>query len=55
MTTSDVRADADQILLLERAGLDRSGKGDPGGFLDVTPVISRTSTRHGGTRRRPVT
>jgi ketosteroid isomerase-like protein len=35
MTTSDVRANADQLLMLERAALDRWGKGDPGGFLDV--------------------
>jgi hypothetical protein len=26
---------ADQILLLEREALDRWGRGDPGGFLDV--------------------
>ncbi len=33
--TSDVRTSADQILLLERAALDRWGKGDPSGFLDL--------------------
>jgi ketosteroid isomerase-like protein len=29
------RAIADQIILLERAALDRWGKGDPGGFLEL--------------------
>ena len=34
--TVDVRATTpDQILNLERSALDRWGKGDPGGFLDV--------------------
>jgi ketosteroid isomerase-like protein len=28
-------ADADEIVALERAALDRWGRGDPGGFLDV--------------------
>ena len=33
--TIDVRTSADQILMLERVALDRWGKGDPGGFLEV--------------------
>lgn len=33
--TTDARTSADQILLLERAALDRWGKGDPGGFLEL--------------------
>ena len=33
--TIDVRTSADQILMLERGALDRWGKGDPGGFLEV--------------------
>jgi ketosteroid isomerase-like protein len=32
---SDPATSPDQILLLERSALDRWGKGDPGGFLDV--------------------
>lgn len=35
INTIDVRATADQILLLERGALDRWGQGDPGGFLEV--------------------
>jgi ketosteroid isomerase-like protein len=31
----DIRTTADQIILLERNALDRWGKGDPGGFLDL--------------------
>ncbi len=30
-----IKAETDQILMLERAALDRWGKGDPGGFLDL--------------------
>ena len=33
--TIDVQTSTHQILLLERGALDRWGKGDPGGFLDV--------------------
>jgi hypothetical protein len=32
---TDASTSADQIVLLERAALDRWGKGDPGGFLDL--------------------
>jgi ketosteroid isomerase-like protein len=35
INTVDVRASADQILMLERSALDRWGKGDPGGFLEL--------------------
>jgi ketosteroid isomerase-like protein len=31
----DMRTSADQIILLERDALDRWGKGDPGGFLEL--------------------
>ena len=31
----DARTSADQILMLERGALDRWGKGDPGGFLEL--------------------
>src|SRR5512147_2730445 len=31
----EVRTDSDQILALERRALDRWGKGDPGGFLEL--------------------
>src|SRR6266568_1757510 len=31
----DIQTSADQILMLERGALDRWGKGDPGGFLEV--------------------
>ena len=38
---SNAPASADQIVMLERAALDRWGKGDPGGFLDVySPEIT---------------
>jgi ketosteroid isomerase-like protein len=33
--TLHARASVDQILSLERAALDRWGRGDPGGFLDL--------------------
>lgn len=33
--TTDARTSADQILRLERGALDRWGKGDPGGFLEL--------------------
>src|SRR5262245_53625860 len=33
--TGEARTNADQILTLERAALDRWGQGDPGGFLDL--------------------
>ena len=33
--TVDTQTIADQILMLERSALDRWGKGDPGGFLEV--------------------
>jgi ketosteroid isomerase-like protein len=32
---NDGRTTADQIVMLERGALDRWGKGDPGGFLDL--------------------
>ncbi len=32
---TEARTSADQILALERAALDRWGKGDPGGFLEL--------------------
>jgi len=35
MNTTDVRTSADEIIMLERAALDRWGKGDPGGFLEL--------------------
>jgi ketosteroid isomerase-like protein len=35
MNATSLSTDADQILLLEREALDRWGRGDPGGFLDV--------------------
>src|SRR4029434_424296 len=35
INTTDAPTSADQIILLERAALDRWGKGDPGGFLDL--------------------
>ena len=31
----EVRTDSDQILALERRALDRWGRGDPGGFLEL--------------------
>jgi ketosteroid isomerase-like protein len=33
--TVDIQTSADQIVMLERGALDRWGKGDPGGFLEV--------------------
>ena len=37
----DVQTTLDEILMLERGALDRWGKGDPGGFLDVyAPDVS---------------
>ena len=35
VNTVDARTSADQILMLERAALDRWGNGDPGGFLEL--------------------
>ena len=35
VNTVDVRSSADQILMLERGALDRWGKGDPSGFLEL--------------------
>ena len=35
MNTTHDQANLDQILMLERAALDRWGKGDPGGFLEL--------------------
>jgi ketosteroid isomerase-like protein len=35
VNTTEVQSSADQILTLERAALDRWGKGDPGGFLEL--------------------
>ena len=35
INTVDARNNADQILMLERGALDRWGKGDPGGFLEL--------------------
>src|SRR5438045_9347513 len=51
--TIEARTSADQILMLERAVLDRWGKGDPGGFLelyaaDITYFDPVTSTRIDG-------
>ena len=36
---------ADTILALERAALDRWGKGDPDGFLELAAPDVSTSTR----------
>ena len=49
----DARTSADQILMLERGALDRWGKGDPGGFLelyaaDITYFDPVTATRIDG-------
>jgi len=49
----DGRTDADQIIRLERGALDRWGKGDPGGFLelyaaDITYFDPVTATRIDG-------
>jgi ketosteroid isomerase-like protein len=51
--TTDARRSADQILILERTALDRWGKGDPGGFLelyasDITYFDPQTATRMDG-------
>ncbi len=51
--TIDARTSADQILMLERGALDRWGKGDPGGFLelyaaDITYFDPVTATRIDG-------
>jgi hypothetical protein len=35
INTVDIRTSTDQILMLERGALDRWGKGDPGGFLEL--------------------
>jgi ketosteroid isomerase-like protein len=35
MTTISANTTSDQILILEREALDRWGRGDPGGFLEV--------------------
>jgi ketosteroid isomerase-like protein len=35
INTNDDRTSADQILMLERGALDRWGRGDPGGFLEL--------------------
>ena len=35
INTIDVRTRSDQILMLERGALDRWGKGDPSGFLEL--------------------
>src|SRR5436309_14149229 len=35
INTIDIRTSADQIIRLERGALDRWGKGDPGGFLEL--------------------
>jgi SnoaL-like protein len=35
MDSVDSRASTGRLVLLERAALDRSGNGDPGGFLDL--------------------
>jgi ketosteroid isomerase-like protein len=53
INTIDTRTSADQILLLERGALDRWGKGDPGGFLelyaaDITYFDPVTTTRIDG-------
>ncbi len=53
INTIDARTSADQILRLERGALDRWGKGDPGGFLelyaaDITYFDPVTATRIDG-------
>ena len=35
INTTEARTSAEQILMLERAALDRWGNGDPGGFLEL--------------------
>ena len=51
--TIEAQTSAEQILALERAALDRWGKGDPGGFLelyanDITYFDPLTATRIDG-------
>lgn len=51
--TPDVRTSSDQILMLERDALDRWGRGDPSGFLelyaaDITYFDPLTETRIDG-------
>jgi ketosteroid isomerase-like protein len=51
--TIDARTSADQIIMLERGALDRWGKGDPGGFLqlyatDISYFDPVTATRIDG-------
>ena len=53
INTTEARTSADHILMLERAALDRWGKGDPGGFLelyatDITYFDPVTATRIDG-------
>ena len=53
INAGDGRTTADQILMLERGALDRWGKGDPGGFLelygaDITYFDPSTATRIDG-------
>ena len=53
INTTDAPTSADHILMLERGALDRWGKGDPGGFLelyaaDVTYFDPVTATRIDG-------
>src|SRR5262249_38670543 len=53
MTASETEVGANQILMLERAALDRWGRGDPGGFLaayatDITYFDPATEKRIDG-------
>jgi ketosteroid isomerase-like protein len=53
INTFDVQTSSDQILMLEREALDRWGKGDPSGFLelyanDITYFDPLTATRIDG-------
>jgi hypothetical protein len=45
MAAVDGPSTTEQIVALERAALDRWGKGDPGGFLSYTDRESPTSIR----------
>ena len=45
INTVATQAIADQIVMLERAALDRWGKGDPGGFLNCMRPTSPISIR----------
>jgi hypothetical protein len=36
INASDLQTSTDQIVLLERKALDRWGKGDPAGFLELS-------------------